>query len=279
MVFTTNRYGFVSYWGFDVFLSNFARTGASVVKIGCAPSPFRRRSLAVVAALVSSSMLLGGCSSAPDMSDAASAGQAVTKSSAPSTLSAGSATPGPSATKQAVSTKGTGPSPDATTGTVGPPLPNPVAKVTKVARPGQPSMPSVTAPPAPFSGPVTYSDGVKLVIVQATKRVETGNGPGVFNGRPFVKFDIELLNGSREPINLNAVVITTFYGTQKQLAPPVYTPSAATNDFSGTVAPGAKATASFGFAVPVADLGSVTMVVDFDGVHTSATYTGTVAAS
>lgn len=259
-------------------MGNFARAGASVVKIGCASSPSKHRRMAVLTALTGFSMLIGGCSAAPDTSTAATPGQAVTKSAA-SSPSAGAATPAPSATKQVVSTKGTGPSTGSPTGTVAPPLPNPVVKVAKVARPGQPSTPSVTAPPAPFSDPVTYSDGVKLVIVQATKQVETGHGPGVSDGRPFVKFDIELRNGSQKPINLNAVVITTFYGKSKQAAPPVYTPGADTNDFSGTVAPGAKATANFGFAVPIADLGNVTMVVDFDGVHTSATYTGKVAAS
>ena len=126
---------------------------------------------------------------------------------------------------------------------------------------------------------MTYNDHVSLRITKATKQVESGNGPGVFSGREFVKFDIELANGSSVPIDLNSVVVTTYYGDAKRLAPPVYTPIADTSDFSGIVAPGGTANASFGFAVPASELGNVTMIVDFDGSHTSATYTGAVTTS
>jgi Domain of unknown function (DUF4352) len=163
---------------------------------------------------------------------------------------------------------------------VPPPLPNTIsAAPSKVLRPGQPDKPSVTADPVPFADRVTYSDSTVLTIVKATKKVESGNGPGVFAGREFVKFDLELTNGSAQPIDLNSVVVTTFYGGDKQLAAPVYTPSAETVDFSGQLAPGQKATASYGYAVPVAELGNVTMVIDFDAVHSSATFTGAVNPS
>lgn len=159
------------------------------------------------------------------------------------------------------------------------PLPNPVMTVTKMARLGQPSRSSVTAASALFNSPVTYSGGVELVMVKAAKQVETGHGPGVFDGRSFVKFDVALHNGSHKPTSLNTVVITTSYGKQQQMAPPVYTASSDSNDLTGTAAPGATVYASYGFAVPVVELGNVTMIVDFDGFHTSATYTGKVAAS
>lgn len=166
---------------------------------------------------------------------------------------------------------------DDTTASMDPPLPNPISgSPTKVSRPGQPEQPTVTADSVAFSAPTTYGDNTVLTITKATAEVETGNGPGVFNGREFVKFDLELTNGSGQPIDLNSVVVTAYYGTTNQLAAPVYTPSAGTEDFSGVVEPGATATASYGFAVPTSELGNVTMVVDFDAVHSSATFTGAV---
>lgn len=170
------------------------------------------------------------------------------------------------------------PDTETTPTTMAPPLPQPVASVAKVKRVGQPTTPSVSAPAARFTAPVTYPDGVSLVITKAEKGVETGHGPGVMAGREYVRFTVKLTNGSAKAVNLDQVVVTTTYGATSQLAAPVYTASAGTYDFSGVVKPGASAIALYAFAVPTKQLGSVRMVVDFDGLHTSATYTGAVVA-
>lgn len=185
-------------------------------------------------------------------------------------------TPGTSSTSSPAPTET--PETETTPTTVAPPLPQPVKSVPKVKRVGQPNTPSVSAPGAKFSGVVTYPDGVTLVITKAVKGVETGHGPGVMAGRAYVRFTLKLTNGSTKAVNLNQVVLTTTYGATKQLAAPVYTESAGTYDFSGTVKPGASATALYAFAVPTKQLNRVAMVVDFDGLHTSATYTGAVVA-
>jgi hypothetical protein len=151
--------------------------------------------------------------------------------------------------------------------------------VAKVKRSGVSGSPTVSAPPVAFSSAVVYPDGVRLAITKATKGIEQGHGPGVFAGREYVLFTLQLTNGTSAAINLNQVVVTTFYGTSRQLAAPVYTEGSGATDFSGTVRPGARTTASYAFAVPVKSLSDVTMVVDFDGVHTSATYRGAVKAS
>ncbi len=130
-----------------------------------------------------------------------------------------------------------------------------------------------------FGSKVVYPDGLQLLITKASKATETGNGPGVFTGREFVNFTLKLTNGTTKDINLNNVVLTTYYGKTRQLAAPVYTEGTGVSDFSGMVKPAAIATATYAFAVPVAALGAVTMVVDFDGTHTSAEYTGSVATS
>ena len=166
------------------------------------------------------------------------------------------------------------------TATPAAPLPNTVTGApTKAPRPGGSSTPTVSATASGFSAPVAYGDNVTVAVTKATKQVEVGNGPGVFAGREFVVFDVELHNGTAQPIDLNSVMVTTYYGGTNQLAAPVYTPSAQTADFGGVVAPGDKASARFGFAVPSSELGNVTMVVDFDSAHSSATFTGSVPTS
>jgi hypothetical protein len=186
-------------------------------------------------------------------------------------------TPGTSSTSSASSPAPTE-TPEATPTTVAPPLPQPVKSVPKVKRVGQPNTPSVSAPVAKFNAPVAYPDGVTVVITKAEKGVETGHGPGVMAGRQYVRFTVKLTNGSAKAVNLDQVVVTTTYGPTKQLAAPVYTQSAGTYDFTGTVKPGASATALYAFAVPTKQLNRVAMVVDFDGLHTSATYSGAVVA-
>jgi len=220
----------------------------------------RTRVIALVAGLALGAGVLTGCSG---NGPASASGKPTTGASAATTSSP---TSGPDDT-------------ETTPATVSPPLPNPVKSVPKVKRSGQPDKPSISAPVAKFSAPVSYPDGVRLTIVKAERGVETGHGPGVMAGRPYVRFELTLTNGSGKPINLNEVVATTYYGPTKQLAPPVYTESAKTYDFSGIVPAGKSATAYYAFAVPTADLKNVTMVVDFDGLHTSATYSGAVVAS
>ncbi|GAA2737177.1 hypothetical protein GCM10009867_23360 [Pedococcus aerophilus] len=236
----------------------------------------RRLTAALAVGLVGAA-LVSGCSSDPTTPTAASRTGAVGAVS-----SSGTSTPSASATSSAT-TKGsatTEPSQSPTTSaTVAPPLPQPVQSVPKVKRSGGATTPSVTAPAAKFSAPVKYPDGVRLEIVKTNRATETGHGPGVMAGREYVRFQLKLTNGSAKAINLNEVVLTTYYSSSKQLAAPVYTESAKTYDFSGTVAPGKSATAYYAFAVPDSGLKKLTMVVDFDGLHTSATYTGAVVLS
>lgn len=248
--------------------------------VGTQPDVLRGRGGArltrVVALLAAAAVGLSACSSGS--TDAAGAAGA-TGAPGASATAAPSGTPSPSSTTSGVQGPPGPQDAASTSATVSPPLPNPVRSVAKVKRPGAPATPTVSAPVAAFSAAVAYPDGLRLRITKATKGVEQGHGPGVFAGREFVLLSLELTNGTTKAVDLNQVVVTTTYGSSRQLAAPVYTEGAGARDFSGVVAPGTSATAAFAFAVPVAQLGDVTTVVDFDGVHTSATYHGAVNAS
>jgi len=145
--------------------------------------------------------------------------------------------------------------------------------VPKVGRDGKAVTPSVSAKPAPTTGTVGYSDGVTLKITQVTFAAESAKGPGSFPGREYARITLSLKNGSDEPIDLATAVPTLLDGSGAAL-PKVYAAEAEVVDFSGILAPGKTATAVYAFAVPSDARSNVTLVVDFDPVHTSAVFRG-----
>lgn len=194
---------------------------------------------------------------------------------------AGCTTPSGSSTSptDAPGSVATGDTGDGATGTMAPPLANPApTSIPKATRSGETGAATEAAPTAGFAAPAEYPDGVKVAVTKAAKAVESGTGPGQFNGRELIVVDLQVTNGSSAAIDLNQVVITTTYGQSRQIAPAVYPGNITVNDFSGSVAAGATATARYAFAVPAADLGLVSMTVDFDASHASAIFTGAVSA-
>lgn len=171
---------------------------------------------------------------------------------------------------------GGGPGPDNEgSGVAAPVDPAASALAQQALRPGKPAGPRTQANRGGFTvvTPATFPDGVSVRVVKVTKSVEQGAGPGVFKGRPHTALTLSLTNGSRVPLDLTQVVVTTTYGSPALVASPVYEdPSAA--DFTGTVAPGITATATYVFAVPPGQVRSAVTTVDFDNAHAAATFTG-----
>lgn len=123
------------------------------------------------------------------------------------------------------------------------------------------------------TAPVTFPDGVSLSVDKVARAVQQGRGPGEFHGRPYTVLTLTLTNGTAAPIDLSQVVVTTTYGTPPLVASPIYEDGSSA-DFAGTVAPGARATATYAFAIPPAQARSAVTTVDFDDVHAAATFTG-----
>lgn len=212
--------------------------------------------------LVCAVVLMGGtagCSSSRDgVSASASASASVRASTgaSPSPSVSPSVSPSPSPS-------GGGPTP-----TPGPSV------IAKVGRPGAPKAPSVSAAPSTFKAPVSYADGVTVRVDRVSSGVESGQGPGVFAGREFAVFTVTMHNGTAKPLDAQQVVVSATYGKRNLVGERVYAADAVASDFGGRLAPGANATARYAFAVPAKQLGDVRLVVDFDGVHTSALFDG-----
>ena len=147
--------------------------------------------------------------------------------------------------------------------------------VPKAGRPGAPAEPTVSAKPSKVDKPVSYPDGVKLTIAKVTFGEETDKGPGAFPGREFAVLHLTLRNESERALDLNSVVVTVLDKAGEPVQP-VYASSADVADFTGTVAAGKSAKARYAFALAKGSRSKVTVVVDFDGVHTSAVFRGSL---
>lgn len=100
-----------------------------------------------------------------------------------------------------------------------------------------------------------YSDGLK-VTVSAAKRFKIG--PYAAGGKPGgtgVMFTVVLLNSTTETFDATLTGLAVSYGADGEQAEQVFdTDQGLGGGFTGKVAPGRKATARFGFAVPAAGM-------------------------
>lgn len=145
--------------------------------------------------------------------------------------------------------------------------------VPKVQRSDSASQPTISASPVRIKEEVAYDDGVVLQIEDIQFGEETKEGPGRFPGRAYAILSLEIVNGGKQPIELNTTVVTVLDAEDQEIAP-VYVEDAEVADFSGQVQPGKTSQARYAFAVALESRSQVTVVVDFDGVHTSAVFRG-----
>jgi hypothetical protein len=147
-----------------------------------------------------------------------------------------------------------------------------------VIRNGKKPKPSLRAGKGAFAKTkaAKYPDGVTVTIERVKHQAEKGRGPGAFTGRADTMLAIAVTNRSKQAIDLTSVVVTTSYGKPAQLAAPVYD-DPAVGDFSGSLKPGATATATYAFAIPAKQRGHVETTVDFDATHVPAEFAGTTS--
>lgn len=145
--------------------------------------------------------------------------------------------------------------------------------VPKVGRSGSAASPTVSAKPADTDGTVRYGDGVSLTVKSVDFAKETKKGPGSFPGRAYAVLTLQIANKSKQDLSLDTVVVTVLDKAGRPVAP-VYTDEAEVADFAGRLRAGRTVQARYAFAVPTSSRAKVTVVVDFDGVHTSAVFRG-----
>lgn len=144
--------------------------------------------------------------------------------------------------------------------------------VPKVPRSGSTAAPEQSAQPQPLTEPVTYDDGVTLSVTGAEFGTEQAQGIGSFPGRSFARLALSLYNGSTAPIDMSNTIVTVLDSDGNEVTP-VYAAEADARDFSGVLASGDEANAAYAFALEPGAT-DVTVVIDFDSLHTSAVFRG-----
>lgn len=218
--------------------------------------------------------LASACSS-PDVPPGPGAGPAAssTPTAGPTSASASSAVPSStrSGAPAATATPSAGPS-----GAPSPAEPEPTSAdrpVPKVERSAATGRPTVSAEPTSVDGEVRYPDGVSLEVEDVKFGREKREGPGSFPGRDYAVLTLSIANKSSRALSMATVVVTVL-DEEGAPVPPVSTDEVDVEDFSGTVDEGETTRAKYAFAVPRSSRSRVTVVVDFDGVHTSAVFRG-----
>ena len=224
--------------------------------------------------LTATATLLVACTDEPAPAGQPTSGPgAGTSSSAPATVPTGATTAGPTAGPSAEPTGGSAQPSSLAPSTTAPEPTSSERPVPKVGRSSGPATPTVSAEPAKVDGTVRYGDGVSLQVLSVDFAKETKKGPGSFPGRAYAVLDLQIANESERDLSLDTVVVTVLDRSDQPVAP-VYTDEAEVSDFAGALKAGRTETARYAFAVPASSRSKVTVVVDFDGVHTSAVFRG-----
>lgn len=132
----------------------------------------------------------------------------------------------------------------------------------------------VAASPADVKSTLTYSDGLTVTLGKGKQGTVTEQGPGALTGLRYTLIPVTVTNGSTRDLNLNNVVPELRYGSPARVAQPIY--AEGTIDLHGTLKPKATTSATYAFAVTGAQLSSVSLSLDIDGLHGLAEFSGSL---
>lgn len=129
-----------------------------------------------------------------------------------------------------------------------------------------------------FNQAAEFGDGVRFEVasIAAGKASATQTGAEGTDGE-IVTAEILITNGSKEDFDAGPVRVWGYYAG---VGAPMITDSTdqVGDSFTGTVAPGQRAVARFGFAMPHTELASVTIMMDGGGdEHGIVQFTGAVS--
>jgi hypothetical protein len=119
-----------------------------------------------------------------------------------------------------------------------------------------------TKAPVPITATAHFGTGLSLRVTRLEQVRGVAHGPGEVAG-PAVRMTVRLTNRSTEGISLESVVLAVSYGADQTPASPLHGPGG--RAFSGTLEPGASATARYVYAIPDAGRDRVRMVASYTG--------------
>lgn len=164
------------------------------------------------------------------------------------------------------------PEPGETRGTAGGPAFEPTSTGAPVVVRGEgPASRAATVAPVTFTEKASWSDGLEAGTQGFTRGTISATGVGIITGASYVTIEVQLRNRSETAVVLESVVPTLLIDGVP--AAPTYDIEHVA-DLSGSLAPGATASGTYGFHVDP-DSTEGTFYLDVDGNHAVATFTGT----
>ncbi|OAR26937.1 hypothetical protein A8W25_01195 [Streptomyces sp. ERV7] len=121
----------------------------------------------------------------------------------------------------------------------------------------------------------TYSDGLAIIVGKPLLFQPTSTAASHTPPNQGVKWRITVTNGTRETFTVALVTVYVKPGTDGEQAEEVFDSAGNLGThLTGTVLPGASATAVYGFDVPQANLGKIDLEVTPDFTHNSSHWVG-----
>ncbi|MFE4950627.1 hypothetical protein ACFQ9V_11040 [Leifsonia sp. NPDC056665] len=117
----------------------------------------------------------------------------------------------------------------------------------------------VVASTAEVSHDVKTPGGLTAKVASVESYTATATRPGEVSG-PAVRVTLTLVNSTGSDFPVSTATVNAYYGSASTPADPVQGDASA-KPFSGTLKPGATATAVYVFTVPAADSGDVTLTL------------------
>ena len=187
----------------------------------------------------------------------------------------------PATTTSPASTPAT-PSRSATAGTT-----SATAATTSVpasAQSGTPGAAASAAPRLPQIGPrsrVTYTDGLTVAVLSATKFTPSSDATGPIGGDVALLFVVRITNGTTTPYHAVVVSVTASAGPNNDQCNEIFQngPPNLGDTFVGYISPGQSQTAQFGFDVPTTDLDDIRVSVQPDPHYAEATFATALSAA
>jgi hypothetical protein len=131
----------------------------------------------------------------------------------------------------------------------------------------------VELPAVALDAPAPVGNGVVATLPRIESIQASATGPGNIAG-PALRVTVQVTNGTDQPVALGGVATNLYLGPDRTPASPVDDPSQA--PFTGSVAPGASATAVYVFSVPADARSAVTVEVGYQAGAPLLQFTGPV---
>jgi hypothetical protein len=111
----------------------------------------------------------------------------------------------------------------------------------------------------PLEQPADAGQGVVVSLVRTVSVETQGVGPGETAGEPAVAVTLRVQNGSAQPLDLGATVVSLTTGPEA--TPGRFSEGPPARAFSGSVAAGASAEGVYVFALPTGERGDIVLDV------------------